>query len=723
MEYYAHSLEGRPPNEWQPLEVHLRNVAELAEAFAKPFGSGDWAWNAGWLHDLGKADAAFQGYLRRENGLDDTGYDLGSVNHSSAGAAFAAEKLGLCTGRILSYLCAGHHAGLPDWDSSETGAAALSVRLVEGRDNLNRVRVCADTYAGRLRNCPKPPGFVRSPCDFHLWIRMLYSCLVDADFLDTEEFMNPRQAGLRTGFDGGMSDFKVRLDRYLEGKAESAANSRVNAIRQEVLAACRQAARQLPGLYSLTVPTGGGKTLSGMAFAMDHAVRHGKKRVVYVIPYTSIIEQTAAVLGEVFGADNVIEHHSSLDPEKETPRSRLAAENWDAPIIVTTNVQFFESLHGARSSACRKLHNLVDSVVILDEAQLIPPELLTPCIGVMNQLVRHYGVTMVLATATQPALRGLDPQPVEIIPPELDLYARLNRVDYEVHDLSVRLGWPDVAVRLREQRQVLCVVNTRKDCHDLHQMMPEGTIHLSALMCGAHRSLTIAGIKDRLRRNEPVRVISTQLVEAGVDIDFPVVFRAVAGLDSIAQAAGRCNREGRLDRGTVHVFAPPDATPRGLLRKGEDATRELLVCSIPDLRQPELYRRYFELFYARLNDTGTSFKDWLERDAIPALVFQFRTAASEFKLIEDQAQQAVFVRYGESSRWLDQLRTIGPTRETLRRLQRYSVSLSRWDFSKAVADGLVEELWSGYWCWIGRYDDVLGVDVYGAGRSPEDLIV
>lgn len=720
MKYYAHSKDGRPVEEWQDLDEHLRGVAELASEFAAVFESSDWAWNAGWLHDLGKAESAFQGYLLRENGLDDTAYDSGQVNHSSAGAAKAEEAFGPCVGRILAYMAAGHHAGLPDWDTNETANAALSIRLEEGREHLARIQEYAATIQKGFRATPRRPVFVKQ-ADFHLWIRMLYSCLVDADFLDTEAFMQPSQSQVRTGFKS-LTELKAMFDVSMDDKTKNAKRTPVNEIRQEILSACRAAANQPPGLYSLTVPTGGGKTLSGMAFALDHAVKHGKRRIIYVIPYTSIIEQTAQILAGIFGPENVIEHHSNLDPERETQRGRLAAENWDAPIIVTTNVQFFESLYAAKSSRCRKLHNIANSVVILDEAQLLPPTLLSPCVEVMNQLVRNYGVTMVLSTATQPTLPKIN-SPKEIIPFGLDLYGRLKRTKFNLPNLKVRVEWVDLANCLQQHDQVLCVVNTRRDCYDLFKLMPEGTIHLSALMCGEHRSAIIANIKQRLNEGLPTRVISTQLVEAGVDIDFPVVYRALAGLDSIAQAAGRCNREGRLPNGEIHIFVPPKSAPPGLLRKGEDTTRELCAMQGFDPHQVKVFSRYFTLFYSRVNDTGSCFNELLVKDAVPHLHFQFRTAAEKFKLIDDQASRAVFVRHGDSPRWLDQLRIIGPTRENLRRLQRYTVNLSVRTFNQGKVDGLLEEVGKDFWCWAGRYDEVIGLDAFGAGRAPEDLVV
>ena len=721
--YYAHSLDGRPPEEWQPLEKHLEDVAKKAEASAAKFHSADWAWNAAWLHDIGKAADEFQAYLLRENGLDDAEYDgVGNsrVNHSSAGASFAEEKLGPMVGRTLAYLVAGHHAGLPDWFESDTGRAALRIRLQEGKENLRPIRTIAEELTKQLRQVAKPPTFVKT-ANFHLWVRMLFSCLVDADYLDTESFIQSKQTRHRTGF-ANLKELKQVFDGYMERFRPT---TPVNAIRQEILVACRSAAKEKPGLFLLTVPTGGGKTLSSMAFALDHALEKGKDRIIYVIPYTSIIEQTAKVFADIFGIENVVEHHSNLDPEKETQRSRLASENWDAPIIVTTNVQFFESLFAAKSGRCRKLHNIINSVIILDEAQLLPPELLDPCVDAVNQLTRHFGVTMLLSTATQPALPKLDKQR-EIISSPASLYDRLRRTEITMpHDLSSSSNWADIAQKLHQHDQVLCVVNTRRDCYSLFKLMAQGTVHLSALMCGEHRSEVILEIKQQLKDGLPMRVISTQLVESGVDIDFPVVYRALAGLDSIAQAGGRCNREGKLNTegkmGQVYVFIPPKPAPRGLLLKGENTTREL--CSLPDFdpQRPEEFTRYFRCFYSKVNDTGAHWlNDRLIKDC-PKV--QFRTAGNEFKLIDDQAQQTVFIRFRDSGKWLDELRRIGPTRQNMRKLQRYIVNLSRNDFGKLKIDGLVEEIWPEFWCWIGRYDSCHGLDLFGSSWAPEDLVV
>lgn len=737
MPYYAHTdpeMPGKRPEDganWQLLEDHLQETAELARKFASQFGAGDWGYVAGLLHDLGKAADEFQAYLLRENGLDDSEYDgcgAGRVNHSSAGAMLAEEQFSYDNrpfGKILAYLIAGHHAGLPDYHTCDGGMGALQKRLEEGKVNLECIRDKVSNFTPAHYPVLQLSDFVKKE-NFHFWVRMLFSCLVDADFLNTETAMNPGQSQQRIC---GSSFKKIKilkndLDQHMEKLGARCDDTIVNQARQEILRACRVAAKKKSGLFSLTVPTGGGKTLAAMSFALDHATLYGKNRVIYVIPYTSIIEQTAATLADIFGSENVVEHHSNLDPEKETLRTRLASENWDAPIIVTTNVQFFESLYAARSSRCRKLHNLVNSVVILDEAQLVPPKLLSPCVSAINELTKNYRVTVVLSTATQPALPNLT-QPTEIIPDNLNLYEKLQRTEIRFpQNLTDRSEWESVATSLQEHNQVLCVVNTRRDCYDLFRLMPKGTIHLSALMCGEHRSKVIEAIKIRLKKEKELRVISTQLVEAGVDIDFPVVYRALAGLDSIAQAAGRCNREGKLDRhGEVIVFVPPHSSPRGLLHKGENTTKELRSLSDFDPQATKSYTRYFELFYSKVNDTGSKFLEDLTPSDSEILDVAFRTVGKDFRLIDNQDQRPVFVRFSQGEKLVEKLRHAGPSRYLLRKLQRYTVNIHSRVAEKMQDDGLLEEVWPGFLAQVpvSLYNDVIGLDVFRDGWAIEDL--
>ena len=725
--YYGHSREGMPPEKWQTWADHSVAVADKAAFFANEFGSAAWAEAAGWLHDLGKLHPLFQAYLRRENGLDSSEWDAagnGRINHSGAGAVFASREWPGLYGLTLAYLIAGHHAGLPDWNTHPTGNAALSVRLEQEQGTLNAIdEEIMKRELSLLSKNLQPPTLLKNERSYHLWVRMLFSCLVDADYLDTETFMSPERAASRQRFPG-LVDLKTGFDSAIETLTSKAAPSSVNELRCKILADCRKAALSASGLFSLTVPTGGGKTLSGTAFALDHAVTHGKTRIIYVIPYTSIIEQTADVLRRFFGTENVLEHHSNLDAEKATPAQSLAAENWDAPVIVTTNVQFFESLYAARSSRCRKLHNIVNSVVILDEAQLLPPEWLDPCTEVINRLVADYNVSVLLSTATQPALPGLISVPKEIVSDPSLLYMSLKRTRIKPpEDLNSPKNWPQLASEFCANEQVLCIVNTRRDCYELWRAMPEGTIHLSASMCGQHRSKVITAIKERLATNQSIRVISTQLVEAGVDIDFPVVYRALAGMDSIAQAAGRCNREGkRAGLGEVQVFVPPKPSPKGLLLKGEQVTRELIAVGAFHPDAPDSFTRYFDLYYASINDTG---EKWLNENLIKdarAARIQFRTAAETFQMIQEST--SILVCFEGSEQWIEQLRSIGPTRELMRRLQRYTVSVYPGLADKLRERGHIEEIQPGIFAqtYPGLYHEQTGLDLFSETLPIEDLI-
>ncbi len=738
MTCYAHSMKARPLSEWQLLEDHLAGVASRAGAFASPFGSSAWARLAGLLHDVGKSRIAFQNYLKFVNEMEDAKYDASDHSHSGAGAAWATAHLGKL-GRIFAYLIAGHHSGLADWANGSTPNGSISVRMsAEGdglpvlgeKDVADFVSLHEQEWKEAMQSCRPPWRFALGDVSF--WIRMLYSCLVDADFLDTESFCSPAVVENRHVYPA-LSALSELFFAALDEKQRKASDTPVNRIRAEIREDCEKAAALDPGLFSLTVPTGGGKTLSGTAFAFRHAMAHGLKRIIYVIPYTSIIEQTADVLRGILGDENVVEHHSNLDPDKETQSSRLASENWDAPVVVTTSVQFFESLYACKPSRCRKLHNLAQSVVVLDEVQLLPPELITPCTEAIKQLAEHYGVSVVLSTATQPALPGLE-NVREIISPERDLYGRLKRVNIEFpEEWTVRRSWEDVASELSEHEKVLCVVNTRADCLDLFGCLPEeGRVHLSASMCGAHRAKVIADIKRRLSSPGPLRVVSTQLVEAGVDIDFPVVYRAFAGLSSIVQTAGRCNREGGLadGLGKVVVFMPPKESPRGLLRFGEYATEDVISRQGFSVDDPAVYPEFFKAFYERVDNHGEELLDLLTKDARD-FQFQFREATAKFRMIDDKASAAVVVRYGESESLIRTLSILGVKRDIMRKLQRYTVAVPHRALERLVRCGLVT-LVGGAPDGSGGvyvqedstlYSNESGLDIKRELMTPEDLIV
>lgn len=706
MDFIAHAR--KDGDDWieHSLEDHLREVARRAGESAKKLEASEWAWLAGVWHDLGKYSPAFQTYIRRVTGYDAQEAHIegvGRVDHSSAGAIHAVDQLGKA-GKILAYLIAGHHAGLPDWYPDQNAGAALSTRLGRRQhlDVLPLAAVPADILSPALPPLSKIPGNADGA---HLWLRMLFSCLVDADFLDTEAFMGPEKMAAR-GHEIRVADLLASFDTFM-ARFANVSPTPVNQVRTDVLRQCRQQAELAPGLFSLTVPTGGGKTLASMAFALEHARHYGKRRIIYAIPYTSIIEQTAGIYRDIFG-DAVIEHHSSLDPDRETAKSRLATENWDAPVIVTTNVQLFESLFAAKTSRCRKLHNLVDSVIILDEAQTLPPELLQPCLDVLNLLARPYRVSIVFCTATQPAmsdvtsfgrtLRGLD-NVREIIDKPQTLFTALKRVHVELPaDFQAREDWDTIAAKVGAGDTALAIVNTRKDCRDLWQRlqrMDGGAIHLSASMCGAHRAECLIEIRQRLAAGEPVRVVSTQLIEAGVDVDFPIVFRALAGLDSIAQAAGRCNREGRLESGRVVVFVPPKPAPPGQLRRAEQTTVSLMAGTDLDPLAPVTFQRYFRQFYLDAPSWDKyDMEGLLVRDA-SRMEIQFRTAAQNFRYVDDADSQPILVWWNESRSLIGKLEKGGPERWLMRKLQRYAVNLPRRVAERLTATGEVREVWPG----------------------------
>lgn len=735
---------------------HLRGTAQRAAEFARPFHGEAWAERAALWHDLGKFQLAWQAYLRREIGYDD-GFPFmelnGHPNHSTAGALLAMDRFPKL-GRVLAYLIAGHHAGLYDWRSGEAGSGRdLAYRLEQGEarkeleDSLK-----ADIpeeilfHSGSLPDLRNVPGGRNG---FSLWVRMLFSCLVDADFLDTEAYMSPDKAQNRSAYPT-LNELKQQFDAHMTELAANAEPTDVNKARASILEQCRAKATNAANLYTLTVPTGGGKTLASMAFALDHAITQGKDRIIYVIPYTSIIEQTAKVYRTAFGplADAVIEHHSSAedDGHDELSPAKLASENWDAPIVVTTNVQFFESLFAARTSRCRKLHNIANSVVVIDEAQMMHPNYWQPMMSALDLLRKHYGTTLVLSTATQPCFESVDhytdPQKhrkgldgaVELMDDPTCLYTQLKRVEVHIpRNFDARRPWEDIAAEISTYPSVLAIVNTRKDARELFSLMPTGTIHLSALMCGEHRSNVIADIKRRLKDGIPTRVVSTQLVEAGVDFDFPVVYRAMAGLDSIAQAAGRCNREGTLDMGHTHVFMPPKQAPIGMLRKGEDTSITLLTGYTGDPLDIDLFKKYFDHLYYNNELDQHGICQHLRMDGSldgNTLAVNFRTAAELFKLIDNEDYVPVVVRYKKDEndntveRGLAILRKGKPERWVMRSLQRYIVNVRRRDAMRLLNKGDLNEVLPGLFAQVadGLYHHTLGLQTDEVTLTPDQYL-
>lgn len=679
MDWYAHSV-GADKADWQLLRDHLEAVARLSGNFADRFGGGTHGRAAGLLHDLGKYSADFQRRLE--------GAPL-RVDHSTAGAQEAQALYGEAVGTLIGYTIAGHHAGLPDY-GSVADEASLAARLV--RKGLPDYRIYTQDHlpfpakaqlALPITPLPSQPYF-----SVQFFARMLFSCLVDADFLDTERALDAAKSARRGGYPEA-SALRDRLRSHLAEKLAGIPDTPVNRERAAILRACRERAEDRPGLFTLTVPTGGGKTLSSLDFALSHAVKHGLERVFYVIPFTSIIEQNAAVFRAALGGEAIVEHHSNFqyprdgDEDWDEDRARLgmSTENWDAPLIVTTNVQFFESLFANRSSRCRKLHNLARSVIILDEAQMIPTDLLKPCLAALWELVRNYGATVVLCTATQPALKELlpsDMQACEIAPDPPRLFEVLRRT------AVTRLGALEdaaLAERIAEHQQVLCIVNTRSHARELHSLLADRgeAIHLSARMCPHHRAEVLSSVREALKSGSRCRVVSTQLIEAGVDVDFPVVLRSATGLDSLAQAAGRCNREGRLKCGQVFMFEPVGHPLRGWFQRTATAA-QMVLRNGGDPLAPGTIERYFTQLYDL--EGGDLDKEAIMRTVAEGgrrLRFPFADIGRKFRLI-DTDMMPVVIPWDKQGAMLAETADYAPTYGLLRKLQPYIVQVYPFEF-------------------------------------------
>lgn len=737
--FYAHTAEDangkRLPEssgKWQLLADHLRNVANLAAKFAKPFGAEKEAYLAGLLHDLGKYATRFQARLRDPH--------IHGINHWLAGAACAYRD----DQPLIAYPIDGHHTGLPS-------AASLRQSLLKFNDPRLRTDLtnCTEDLDELMRRyladgLPLLATLKTSHGDHFaaaLRARFLLSALTDADFLDTENHFNIAKASLRNACP---LNEELALKKVLALLAYKKAGHALGRLRTELLNTCLAHAELPPGLFTLTAPTGSGKTLASLAFALHHITHHNHnlsladprrlRRLIVVIPYTSIIEQTARVFRELyaddFGKDYVLEHHANVAPSTEPGdqghdaeesgirRARLAAENWSAPIVVTTNVRFFESLFAHKPSACRRLHAISRSVVLFDEVQTLPPALAPSLLSATRLLSRDYGCTTVFMTATQPAFAtvplasGLDWQPIEINP-RSDAFAtalRRTKIVLEPRDLPV--SWPTLATRLSAHDQTLCVVNTTAHARELFRLLPtEGRYHLSSRLCPAHRVAVLAEVRRRLKDSLPqaCRLISTQLIEAGVDVDFPAVYRAFGPLDSLIQTAGRCNREGHMDTlGRVTVFHPDDSTmPPGVYKLAARKTEEFLNRH-PDaaLDQPATYARYFEEFYRLAGP------DEAERDAVLQLSqnFDFPAASEKCRYI-DSDTRAVLVEWGEGSALIEKLQTQRHlTADECRRAQRFSVNLYSYEFTKAQSLGAVVQPVPEFdlWVWKDHYDPELG---------------
>jgi CRISPR-associated endonuclease/helicase Cas3 len=759
---YAHSLPERDEANWELLSKHLEEVGARAAEFAAFFGAEEIARAAGLLHDIGKCSDQYQKYIRGKGS---------SPDHSTAGAQVAVRRYATddqaVFGRLIAFAVAGHHAGLAD--GTGNNAASLDARLAKAVPHYDGWEAQTHGLSERLRaRLPFKPARKSDPGYSLAFLgRMLFSCLVDADFLATERFYAQATGeAIQRGGHASLSVLQARLKEYMAGLIKKAEPGPIDGLRADILAHARAKAALPPGLFTMTVPTGGGKTLASLAFAFDHAAQHGLERIIYVIPYTSIIEQTARVFREALGEDNVLEHHGNVDwgrPLREDPgraddegpagfqKLLRAAENWDVPVVVTTAVQFFESLHAARPSRCRKLHNLPRSVVILDEAQTLPVHLLRPCMAAIDELAANYGASVVLCTATQPALKrqdgfagGLDiPEDRELAPNPEELYRRLRRVKVEYAGCV-----PDAVIvaRFAETERMLCIVNSRKHAQVLFGMISRlsGACHLTTLMCPLHRRAMLADIRTALAAERPVRLVATSLVEAGVDLDFPEVWRAETGLDSLAQAAGRCNREGKLPVGRTVLFEAADHKLPLVFRQPVDAMKDALRHHGDDPLGLEAVRQYFRtLYWAKGEDALDAAKLAGERYPILAAVKEsfdarsrkldtpFASIAAAFHIIEDTMDPVIVPWRGgrdpdEVPQLLAALRFAArPPGAVLRRLQQFTVSVPMRARLALIASGAVQPVSPDYGDRFvtlvadSLYSDQIGLSLDPFGMSVE----
>ena len=696
---------------YQSNEEHCIGVAELAKQFASEFGMGNWGYVLGILHDKGKEKKEFQEYIQDVNGIPGhKHWTKKGKAHAYVGALLAQGLYGKVATTFFGNAICGHHAGLYDYFELE--------KMISSSDLPSEVQMQTDAI--QLNKAK----FTLTENQINHLVRVLFSCLVDADYLDTEKFMNASSASQR-GHHKKLSELLILLEDHFCKLNNNSEDSTVNVIRRCVQEQCIKMSSGENGFYSLTVPTGGGKTLSSLLWAMRHAVCNGQKRIIIAIPYTSIIVQTASVLKSIFGEENVLEHHSqftidSIIDKDIRLKAKLASENWDYPIVVTTNVQLFESMFSNKPSDCRKLHNIANSVIILDEVQTLPTDYLQPIVDALKSYQRMFGISVLFTTASQPVLSGLiegcNPKAAfqgidgitEIIPKEYALHDRLRRVCLEIDNTGST--YDEIADRLSRHDKVLCIVNTRNDAREIFERLPkEGmTIHLSRMMCPRHVTKAIQEIKQALSDNSEtvIRVVATQLIEAGVDIDFPVVYRQEAGLDSILQAAGRCNREGKLDMATAYVFSL--SVEHKLYGSIIDANNARLgMINVNDWFAPETMTEYFWQLYCR--------KETFDKKGIKTLLYKpaemcFAEAAKKFRLIEETGK-TVYVNMDDSLELIERLKSDGITYSLMKELSQYSVNIHERDFQKLNSYEAIEEVIEGIYVVKDRaqYDENIGL--------------
>lgn len=699
--YIAHR---RDDGTEQELVTHLKNTAKLASEFAKVFNNQEYAYACGLLHDLGKYSDAFQKRIKEEGKRCD---------HSTAGARVIKE---LCkSGKLLSYCIAGHHSGLPNHGSYKDmpREGTLCSRFTN-----SYVIPSYDAYKDEIEYLSLEPvpklKFLSQQKDmgmtFYMFIKMMYSCLTDADYLDTEDFMSNGQAirNVTYDFNNMLNELNNRLKDFKDTEGI------INEKRRYILNQCITKANLPRGLFTLTVPTGGGKTLSSMAFALNHLITNKMSRIIYVIPYTSIIEQNAKVFSDIFGKQYILEHHSNYDftsnEDDFNDVKKLAIQNWDMPIVITTNVQFFESLFSNRSSRLRKLHNIANSIIIFDEAQMLPLEYLKACTKGIGELIHNYQCTAVLCSATQPAIMDMFPQEIksiEICENTKELYQIFKRTTIINRELLLT---EDLAEEMNKTLQCLTIVNTRRHAKKLYSVLNgEGVYHLSTLMCPIHRAQMIDAIKTRLKSILPCKVVSTRLIEAGVDVDFPKVYRAYAGLDSIIQSAGRCNREGKLKGangkplyGEMYIFQPEDEYSKKQPKNFKQPIEIMqeIIRNYSDITSPEAIENYFKKLYFYNGESALDNNEIVKRinEGVPAkaksveelFAFPFEDIGKDFKLMDEDTYPVIIPYDNRAKELIQSLKYSEFFGEILRALQGYTVNIYETEYKKLFAAGKLE---------------------------------
>jgi len=684
MKYLAHISEDKKREE--SVFEHAQKVAEKAKSFAEIFDAADWGYCCGMMHDIGKYSKEF--YERLHGGAP--------VDHATAGAKELSKENGLYL--LAAYCVAGHHAGLPDTGTTSDPAGSASMqgrlkkKLADYMDYKKEISIPQLTM---------PSIQVIDGYSVSFFIRMIYSCLVDADFLETENFMTNHVTNREPG------TITIELvEQVMNYVAEWLTNENketVNGRRTEILRECLKIGNikhenGCSNIFSLTVPTGGGKTISSLTFALQHAHVNKKDRIIYVIPYTSIIEQNAEIFRKILGEDQVLEHHSNVQYEDnfEFQKMQLASENWDKPVIVTTNVQFFESLFSNRSSRCRKLHNLANSVIIFDEVQMLPTSYLKPCIRAIKELAINYKSTIVLCTATQPSIQNFfakDLRIQELCPNMKEQFEFFRRV--QVNNIGM-ISEEELIQKLKKENQALCILNNRKQVQKVYQLLKkEGYYHLSTFMYPEHRKKILARIKERLNDNKKCIVISTCLVEAGVDLDFQHVYRELAGVDSVVQAAGRCNREGKrpLDESSVFVFQLKERNFIPAEVKQSIEVAKIVSESFEDITSLEAIESYFvQLHYikgAELDQKGIL--NQLEKQASNGK-YPFASVAKEFKMIENQEKAIIIAKENKAKELVRRLFCGERSKQLMREIGHYSVQVYEKDFELLRAAGYLEQL-------------------------------